>query len=496
MKKNFLRMLAAILTCGLVVTTMTACDNDDNPSGDPVIDVMDLTDPLTIEAVEDGEIDITMEVILPEPVYYSVNGGEKQEVSLYVPDSPKTHPYTKIAVKAGDKVQLFSRNTTLSKDRDNNNGFYISFESECYVYGNVMSLISPDDNWKDNKEIKEPYALEMLFSYTNIVTHPTRHLKLPATKLSKGCYVGMFNSSWITDAPELPATQLAELCYARMFTDCPNLKKAPELPATQLAPRCYYYMFWACRGLTEASDLPATKLEEECYSYMFCWCEALTKAPKLPATTLAKDCYTYMFGSCVSLADAPELPATNLAEDCYSYMFCGCKKITEALELPATTMVRGCYSGMFSETGLTKAPELPATTLAESCYEAMFAYCENLVEATALPATQLEKRCYSYMFTHCSNLTSAIELPAEQLPERCYNSMFFKCFKLSSVKCLATTMTGQYALMSWLEKAGTDESVSTRTLIHAPGTPWANSDEDPTELDGWFVPTGWTLVSL
>ena len=496
MKKYFLWMLAAILTSGLIVTTLTACVNDDNPSVDPVVEDVDLKDPLTIEAVEDGEIDITMEVVLPEPVYYSVNGGEKQEVSLYDPHDPQAHPYTKIDVKVGDKVQLFSRNTTLSKDRDNNNGFYISFESECYVYGNVMSLISPDDNWKDNREIKEPYALEMLFYYTNIVTHPTRHLRLPATKLSKGCYVGMFNSSAITDAPELPATQLAELCYARMFTDCPNLKKTPELPATRLAPRCYYYMFWACRGLTEATELPATKLEEECYAYMFCWCEALTKAPKLPATTLAKDCYAYMFGSCVSLPDAPELPATQLAEDCYSYMFARCKKITEAPELPATTMVKGCYSGMFSETGLTKAPELPSTQLAESCYEAMFSYCDDLTEATALPATQLEKRCYSYMFTHCGNLTSAIELPAEELPERCYNSMFFKCFKLSSVKCLATTMTGNYPLMSWLKYAGTDESVSTRTLTHAPETPWVNSDEDSTGLTDWFVPTGWTLVSL
>lgn len=436
-------MFAATLVCGSML--FTACSNNDDPTPPPPpgpTDI-DLKDPLTIEAVEDGEIDITMEVILPEPVYYSVNGGEKQEVSLYDPHDPQAHPYTKIAVKVGDKVQLFSRNTTLSKDRDNNNGFYISFESECYVYGNVMSMISPDDNWKDNKEIKEPYALEMLFCYTNIVTHPTRHLRLPATKLSKGCYVGMFNSSWITDAPELPATQLAELCYARMFADCPNLKKSPKLPATQLAPRCYYYMFWACRGLTEASDLPAMKLEEECYAYMFCWCEALTKGPKLPATT----------------------------------------------------MVKGCYSGMFTETGLTKAPELPATQLAESCYEAMFAYCDDLIEATSLPAAQLKKRCYSYMFTNCSNLASAIELPAEQLPERCYNSMFFKCFKLSSVKCLATTMTGDFALMSWLKYAGTDESVSTRTLTHASETPWVNSDENQATMTDWFAPTDWTLVS-
>jgi hypothetical protein len=176
-------------------------------------------------------------------------------------------------------------------------------------------------------------------------------------------------------------------------------------------------------------------------------------------------------------------------------MFADCEKITEAPELPATTMELSCYHGMFSGTSINKAPVLPATTLAKSCYESMFDDCQALTEAPALPVTQLADRCYAYMFARCSNLTGTIELPAEELPERCYYSMFYRCSKLSSVKCLATTMTGKYALASWLEKAGTDESVSTRTLTHASGTPWVNSDEYATELTDWFAPTGWTLVS-
>ena len=178
-----------------------------------------------------------------------------------------------------------------------------------------------------------------------------------------------------------------------------------------------------------------------------------------------------MFGFCTSLTEAPELPATTLAEGCYLCMFCGCEQIAEA-------------------------PELPATTLAESCYESMFSYCEALTEAPTLPATQLDKRCYANMFSHCSNLIGTIELPAEELPERCYYSMFEKCSKLSSVKCLATTMTGKCALLDWLINAGTDESVGTPTMTHALGTPWVNSDEDSIEETDWFVPTGWTLVNL
>ena len=493
MKKYLLWMFAAILTSGLIVTTLTACVNDDNPSVDPVVEDVDLKDPLTIEAVEDGEIDLYLDADLAEPIYYSVNGGEKQTVIVINEDD--NVEYTKLSVKTGDKVQLFSRNTTLN-DYDNSESFSIFFDTDCYVYGNVMSLISPNDNWKDNKEIKEPYALAGLFSHTSIVSHPTRRLMLPATKLTQYCYSHMFDNSSITVAPELPATTLAERCYLYMFTYCNNLKKAPALPATKLAKGCYSYMFWACEGLTEASELPATQLEESCYEFMFCWCKALTLVPELPATQLAKDCYCGMFASCSSLTKAPQLPATQLAEGCYQMMFKSCEKLTEAPELPATTMETSCYNGMFSESALTAAPVLPATTLAESCYESMFSNCESITDAPALPVTQLAKRCYAYMFSHCKNLTGTIELPAEELPERCYSSMFSRCLKLSSVKCMATTMTGQDALASWLEYAGTDESVSTRTLTHAPETPWVNSDEYSTGLTDWFVPTGWTLVSL
>lgn len=484
-------MLAVIVACGAL---FSSCKEKYDPSGSGDID---LSDPLTIEAVEEGEVDLTLEVDLPEPVYYSVNGGEKKVVAKV--DEEKGVTYTTVPLKAGDKVQLFSRNTKLS-DQKNNKYFNIYFESECYVYGNVMSLISPDDNWKDNKEIKAPSVFAGLFSHASIATHPTRRLLLPATKLTKDCYTFMFSDSSIEVAPELPATTLAERCYNYMFKYCDNLKKAPALPATQLAPGCYSYMFWYCEGLTEAPVLPATQLAEDCYEYMFCGCKSLAVAPELPATTLAKNCYCFMFGSCESLTAAPQLPSTTLAEGCYRYMFKGCEKLTQAPQLPATKMEVKCYNGMFAETALTAAPALPSTSMAESCYEGMFSYCPSLAQAPALHATQLAKRCYAYMFEGCTSLTSAIELPALDLPERCYSSMFSKCKKLSSIKCLATTMSGDYALLWWLKNAGTDPSVSTRTLTHAQpkkeSSSWVNSDEDAPKSDGWCVPTTWTLVSL
>jgi hypothetical protein len=480
-------MLAAILVCGAMCTSCKSKLDPSDPS-DP-----DLADPLTVELAENGEIDIYLDTNLPEPVYYSVNGGKKQAVAVV--DEEKGVKCTTLDLKAGDKVQFFSCNTTLN-DRENGKYFSISFEPDCYVYGNVMSLISPDGNWKDNKEIKEPYALAGLLMYSSIVTHPTRRLMLPATKLAKDCYSFMFSSSSIEVAPELPATTLAESCYNYMFGYCDNLKKAPALPATKLALGCYSYMFWSCDGLTEAPALPATQLAESCYEYMFCGCLSLASAPELPATQLAKNCYCYMFGSCKSLTAAPQLPATTLAEGCYLYMFKACEKLTQAPQLPATKMETKCYSGMFAETALTAAPVLPSTSLAESCYEGMFCYCPSLAQAPALPATQLANRCYAYMFEACTSLSGAIELPAQELPERCYYSMFNKCLKLNNVKCLATTMSGDYALLSWLKNAGTDPSVSTRTLTHAAGTPWVNSNEETPKRDGWYAPEGWTLVSL
>ena len=502
MKQNFLSRhfasllaVTAILLGTLTTSLLSSCSNEDLPATQVDPDNIDLMEPLTIEAAEDGEVDLYQDIQLPEPVYYSVNGGEKQEVTVVDEEAEEKVEYTTLNLKAGDKVQLFSRNTWLH-DNEKSRGFSLSFETACYVYGNVMSLITPNGNWAANKEIKAPYALTSLFSYTNIVTHPTRQLLLPATRLTKGCYSHMFSNSKIRVAPELPANRLAERCYSFMFNYCKNLKKAPAIKGTHLAKSCYAYMFWACDGLIEAPELPATKMAESCYEFMFGWCTSLAAAPELPATQLANDCYAGMFASCEAITKAPELPATTLAPSCYSRMFSGCTKLTEAPLLPATELVDSCYSAMFSESGLKVAPVLPATTMARSCYEGMFGFCNELTQAPALPATELAARCYAHMFTRCKNLTGTVELPAEQLPERCYSFMFSGCAKLNSVKCMATTMTGDFALGSWLENAGTDESVGTRTLTHAAGTSWTVSDEYARGTTDWFVPTGWTLVSM
>ena len=116
---------------------------------------------------------------------------------------------------------------------------------------------------------------------------------------------------------------------------------------------------------------------------------------------------------------------------------------------------------------LTSAPELPATKLANCCYYYMFWKCTNLTSAPVLPATTLAVHCYSNMFAECTNLTSAPELPATTLAVHCYYGMFSVCPKLSSVTMLAPKSeieTKNNCVLNWLDEAGNDASVTTRTL--------------------------------
>ena len=486
--------------------------------------------PLTFEALEDGTIwvNFSNDVTLEKPIYYSVDGGEKVAFTAEV-----GVPLTK-----GQKVEFESANDHVCAG-DWARGLRFWPVMQCAVYGNVMSLISPDGNYHVNKEITVPSALFGLFSgdsgwyqdeydnwhyaeypNSNILSHDTYKLELPATTLASTCYGEMFKfCSGLKKAPELPATTLEYECYYAMFKNCYALDEAPELPATTLDDWCYESMFSGCSGLKSAPELPATTLAGACYYSMFSDCTNLTAAPALPATKLTSSCYSYMFNNCTSLKAAPALPATELASSCYSNMFYNCSSIktapvlsateipnraygwmlsytgiTEAPELPATKLSDYCYAAMFEGTPITKAPKLPATTLASYCYYAMFWNCYELTEAPALPATTLASWCYQSMFNGCTKLEKAPDLTAAELPGGCYFQMFNNCSKLSSVKCLATEMTDYNAIYGMLNNAGTDESVTKRTFTRSTdNNNWVNNDDWAWDLNQWYVPTSWTI---
>ena len=371
-----------------------------------------LDTPLTLE-VKSSSGSITINNVMQRSIQYSINGGDRTPLR-----SDAT--ITISGLHLGDCVQLFGTspsNGWVSRDSegyeqyfDDNYWHYTSIacDMDCYVYGNVMSLVD-NTNFATNATLTGDFAFMGLFKdNSHIYSHSSKELLLPATSLTKGCYFAMFDN-------------------------CPNFTEAPELPANAMADYSYMFMF-SRTGLSTAPVLPAQTLSMGCYSAMFMGCANLTTAPVLPATTMAEICYYGMFASS-GLTAIPSLPATSLAAGCYGVMFSGCTGITSVPDdcLPVTTLAPSCYGGMFQGTSLTKTPNLPATTLAESCYLSMFYGCNSLTEIKPLLATTLAKECYYTMFENCTALTSlpANCLPATVMAPSCYYGMFQGCTNLA-----------------------------------------------------------------
>lgn len=436
-----------------------------NVYGEPTYSDINST-PLTLEAIADGTI--TFQNKAAGSVIYKIDGSEESQTI-------KTNTTKTIYVTAGQKVRFFGDNSAYY-------GSNIKCDADCYIYGNIMSLIYSKD-YVTNTTLTKSRTFESLFSdNVNLNSHPNKPLVLPAMSLKEYCYQYMFsNCTSLTIAPELPATTMAERCYFAMFSGCKNLTSPPELPATTLAKSCYCWMFSRCTNLTSAPKLPAKNLTEMCYQYMFNECSSLTAAPTLPATTMAEDCYLAMFLGCTSLTEAPKLSSTILAKNCYSGMFDGCTSLVKAPQLPATTLAAGCYNRMFHEcSSLTTASTLPATIMTKSCYKQMFSGCKSLTAAPNLPATTLAESCYEDMFNRCSALTMAPALPATTLATKCYYYMFAYCSKLQYVKCLATNKSATDCTTNWLYNVP-----STGTFVKKSGVSWSSGSSG--------IPSGWTV---
>ena len=243
--------------------------------------------PLTFEAVEDGTITVNLdEGVTFEAIQYKLNDAEWTDVTWG----------EAIALAANDVISFRGDNGTCyinDEDLEIWAGFHFEPSNDCYVYGNMMSLIDKD-GFATNTTLTEPFTFFHLFQRSDyeqnnaILNHPTKDIVLPATTLAPYCYDGL-------------------------FADAPNITRAPELPATTLADWCYCMMF-SGTGITTAPALPATTLAESCYADMFMNCTNLTTAPDLPAATLVLGCYSSMFGGCTSLNYVKCL-ATDISAD-------------------------------------------------------------------------------------------------------------------------------------------------------------------------------------
>lgn len=461
-----------------------------------------IASPLTLEATKDCEINIKNRWGTSEKtILYAKNSTKLADATSGVASKESTITVT---LSAGDYVCFFGDNAWYATNDYN----YISFipSEDCYIYGNIMSLVD-SDGFPTATTLTDPGTFEYMFRGSKIINHPENKLVLPATTLTESCYTCMFSGcTGLTEAPDLPATELSDYCYYSMFNNCTSLTSAPiisantvgigscaymfqsctalvtppALPAMTLSRGSYNYMFNGCTSLTSTPELPATTLAESCYLYMFQGCSSLTSAPALPATDLFPYCYEHMFANCTGLTSAADLPATIAAQDCYASMFQNCTSLTTAPTISATTLATSCFMSMFKGcTALTTPPTLPATTMASHCYYSMFSGCTSLATAPALPAETLAEYCYYSMFESCTSLTSAPDLLAASLVNKCYDYMFIYCSNLNYVRCLAESAS-KIKFSSWLSGVAT-----TGTFVKKEGVNYYSGDNG--------IPSGWTV---
>jgi len=418
---------------------------------------VDLSTPLTFESKVAG---VTVKFNSGETaanVEYSINGGDWTALT--------SAGVTLTA--AGDKVAFRGTNESYCVSLPSYTKYQYTISDECYVYGNIMSLINKE-SFATLTDLTASDTFSGLFAYqSNLMNKDDDHqLFLPATTLSGSCYNGMFyNCSSLTKAPELPAKTMTYSCYGYMFYGCSNLDTAPELPATTLANYCYSEMFAGCSNLIKAQNvLPSSDLKYMCYHRMFKGCSKLKTTPQIKVTTVGDESCKEMFQDCSTLESAPiKLNATTLQQGCYQTMFSGCSSLTSA------------------------PTELPAAELASFCYEEMFQGCAKLTTPPTIAATKLATGCCKAMFYGCKSLTQAPELKATVLIDDCYWWMFMDCSKLSSVVCFATSGFGteEYRpLHRWLENAGTE--ASSRSL-HVKEGKAGEAWEVPTGTYSWII---------
>lgn len=162
----------------LILVALVSCNN----SVDDVFDVVDASStPLTLEFIEKGEMTLTSELGVLE-MKYSKDGGKTFTKAEF---KGRLGIYTcTIEVSVGDKISLYSLkgSSPLLK---------IGCTADCYVYGNIMSLVYSED-FKGKDTVPALAFIELFYENNHVRNHATKPLVLPATNLGDSCYSLMF----------------------------------------------------------------------------------------------------------------------------------------------------------------------------------------------------------------------------------------------------------------------------------------------------------------
>ena len=197
-------------------------------------------------------------------IWYSVDGGEWIRYGGEFIDVPC---FSKVRFKGNwhevmKDVEFVANNIGSSYFPN----FYNESSSDWWLLeGTPLSLIH-GDNFKERKNDWNHGwdTFNGLFSGSqNIGQINNPKTFLPSTELSMACYISMFASSSLINAPELPAETLKEGCYNAMFYMCSHLEEAPALNAKTFVPYCYADMFYGCVNLRYAKIMARDGFYEE-----------------------------------------------------------------------------------------------------------------------------------------------------------------------------------------------------------------------------------------
>ena len=206
------------------------------PSGWTVVDD---TEYLTLSALEDGQITITIPAAVNSTYasYLSYSKDQRNWIKTIVDDTDQT---ISIPVSGGENVYLKGEAKQWFA-LDVEAGMNIAVSANFNASGNIMSLLY-GDNFEDKTTFPDESAstFGLLFA-GNIYLKNAENLILPATTLTPYCYGAMFaECPSLTTAPTLPATALVEGCYGAMFEECSSLNNITMLATNISATNCLY----------------------------------------------------------------------------------------------------------------------------------------------------------------------------------------------------------------------------------------------------------------
>ena len=222
--------------------------------------------PLTFEA-EDADGKITLNLVnytyQEKAIEYSIDGGTTWTSATVAKGDVTKSPTDPgiVTTPAAHTIMLRGNNDAYSATVTK--GAYILgvsmkifSDKDCYLYGNIMSLVKSTGFDKETTLAKDstftylfdhadhnPYPYVTEYGAGLYKNHPTKKLVLPATTLSTLCYSGTFNGcEGLTVAPVLPAQTLTDRCYYGMFANCTSLTEVTCLATDWSADLCIYDM--------------------------------------------------------------------------------------------------------------------------------------------------------------------------------------------------------------------------------------------------------------